>query len=217
MTTTMDALSSASIRHTEFVRLTTASVTLNFCSAGGSITVGGITFTGVYQLLNVSDIPQDIKSTSDDVSISLTGLDPADIVYVLGADVKGSKVEIWRGFLDSNNQVITTPTTQFFRRYTGFVNSVSINEDFDEQNRMRIATITLACTSFRRILETRIASLRTNQKSWQFFYPSDTSMNRVAQISNQYFDFGKPPQTGSVSDPDTGVGSTYTPIESAGA
>jgi len=131
----------------------------------------------------------------------------------LGANVKGSKIEIWRGFLDSNNQIITSPTTQFFRRYTGFVNSVSINEDFDEQNRMRVATITVACTSFRRILETRIASLRTNQKSWQFFYPGDTSMNRVTQISNQYFDFGKPPQTGSVSDPDTGVGTTYSPAD----
>jgi hypothetical protein len=57
----------------------------------------------------------------------------------------------------------------------------------------------------RKVLENRIAGLRTNQKSWQFYYPSDTSMNRVSAISNQYFDFGAPPQTGSVSDPSNNV------------
>jgi hypothetical protein len=30
-------------------------------------------------------------------------------------------------------------------------------------------------------------------------------MNRVSAISNQYFDFGAPPQTGSVSDPSNNV------------
>lgn len=211
MTTTMAALNSASIIHTEFVTLTTASTTFNFCNAAAPITVGAVTYDNVNNLLSVSDIPQDIKSTSDDVSISITGMDPANIQFVLGANVKGSKVEIWRGFLDSNNQIITSPSLQFFKRYTGFVNNIAINEEFSEVARTRVATITLSCTSFRALLEKRIASLRTNQKSWQFFYPSDTSMNRVSQISNQYFDFGKPPQTGSVSDPDTGVGGTYSP------
>jgi hypothetical protein len=53
----------------------------------------------------------------------------------------------------------------------------------------------------RKVLENRIAGLRTNQKSWQFFYSGDASMNRVAAISNQYFDFGAPPKTGGVSTP----------------
>lgn len=201
MTTTMAALNSASIIHTEFVTLTTASTIFNFCNAAGPITVGAVTYNNVNNLLSVSDIPQDIKSTSDDVSISITGVDPTNIQFVLGANVKGSKVEIWRGFLDSNNQIITSPSLQFFKRYTGFVNNIAINEDFSEAARTRVATITLSCTSFRALLEKRIASLRTNQKSWQFFYPSDTSMNRVSQISNQYFDFGSLPQTGSVSSP----------------
>lgn len=201
MTTTMAALNSATIIHTEFVTLTTGTSTFNFCSAAAPITVGAVTYDNVGNLLSVSDIPQDIKSTSDDVSIAITGMDPANIQFVLGASVKGSKVEIWRGFLDSNNQIITSPTLQFFKRFTGFVNNISINEDFDPSGRIRVASISLSCTSFRALLEKRIASLRTNQKSWQFFYPSDTSMNRVSQISNQFFDFGKPPQTGSVSDP----------------
>lgn len=204
MSTTMNALSSANIRHAEFVRLqigNPVTTTYSFCNAAAPITISGITFSNLGMLLQLGDIPQDIKSTSDDITISLTGIDPTNIGLILSSNIKGSTVEIWRGFLDSNNQIITSPTTQFFKRYTGIINSVGISEDFDDQARTRVATCTISCTSMRKVLENRIAGLRTNQKSWQFFYPSDTSMNRVAAISNQYFDFGAPPQTGSVSTP----------------
>jgi hypothetical protein len=200
----MNALSSANIRHAEFVRLqigNPVTTTYSFCNAAAPITVSGITFSNLGMLLQLGDIPQDIKSTSDDITISLTGIDPTNVGLILSSNIKGSTVEIWRGFLDSNNQIITSPTTQFFKRYTGIINSVGISEDFDDQARTRVATCTISCTSMRKVLENRIAGLRTNQKSWQFFYAGDTSMNRVAAISNQYFDFGAPPKTGGVSTP----------------
>jgi len=204
MSTTMNALSSANIRPAEFVRLqigNPVTTTYSFCNAAAPITVSGITFSNLGMLLQLGDIPQDIKSTSDDITISLTGIDPTNVGLILSSNIKGSTVEIWRGFLDSNNQIITSPSTQFFKRYTGIINSVGISEDFNDQARTRVATCTISCTSMRKVLENRIAGLRTNQKSWQFFYPSDTSMNRVAAISNQYFDFGAPPKTGGVSTP----------------
>jgi hypothetical protein len=38
--------------------------------------------------------------------------------------------------------------------------------------------------------------MKTNQDAWQFVYgTSETSMNRVSQISNTFFDFGSPPMT----------------------
>lgn len=209
MSTTMNALSSANIRHAEFVRLqigNPVTTTYSFCNAAAPITVGGITFSNLGMLLQLGDISQNIKSTSDDITISLTGIDPTNVGLILSSNIKGSTVEIWRGFLDSDNQIITSPTTQFFKRYTGIINSVGISEDFNDQARTRVATCSISCTSMRKVLENRIAGLRTNQKSWQFFYPSDTSMNRVASISNQYFDFGGLPQTGSASAPGFGPG-----------
>jgi hypothetical protein len=47
----------------------------------------------------------------------------------------------------------------------------------------------------RRILENRLSGVKTNQNNWQFIYPNDTSMNRVSEISNTFFDFGSPPLT----------------------
>jgi hypothetical protein len=195
--TTMAALNGPQIRHAEFVKLTvgTAETVYTFCNAAAPITVGGITFANLGALLNVGDVQRDMRSTSDDMTIALTGIDPANIGLILGNDIKGSLVEVWRGFFDSNNQIITTPTTQFFKRYQGIINSVSITEDFNSELRTRIATCSIACSSMRRILENRLGGVKTNKSSWQFLYPGDTSMNRVATIANTYFDFGKPPQT----------------------
>ena len=201
--TTINAVNSPSIRHAEFVRMIVgqsgSTTTYTFCNASAPITIDGITFTNLGALLGVGDVQRDIKATSDDMTISLTGIDPSWVGVILGTYIKGSSVEVWRGFLDSNNQIITTPTTQFFKRYQGIINNVSITENFDSQMRTRVATCSVSCSSMRRILENRMSGVKTNQQSWQFFYANDTSMNRVATIANTYFDFGKPPQTDTQS------------------
>ncbi len=195
--TTINAVTGAQINHAEFVKLTvgTAQTVYTFCNAAAPITVGGITFANLGALLGVGDVQRDIKATADDMTIQLTGIDPANVGIILGNQIKGSLVEVWRGFFDANNQIITTPTTQFFKRYQGIINSVSITEDFNTDLRTRIATCSISCSSMRAILENRLSGVRTNQSSWQFIYPNDISMNRVSEISNTFFDFGSPPQT----------------------
>lgn len=199
MGTTIAALSSSSIRHSEFVRITMPSQTVTFCSAAAPITVNGITFTGLGDLMNISDIQRDIKATGADMTVSLTGIDGSNVGMILGSEIKGATVEVWRGFFDSNNQIIQTPTQQFFKRYQGIVNNVSISEDFDEKLRTRVATCSVSCASIRMVLENRIAGIKTNDVSWKSIYPGDASMNRVATIVAQYFDFGKKPKKGSQS------------------
>jgi len=196
--TTINAVTGSQINHAEFVKLTigTAGTVYTFCNAAAPITVGGNTFSNLGALLNVSDVQRDIKGTSDDMTIALTGIVPANIAIILSNDIKGSLVEVWRGFFDSNNQIITTPTTQFFKRYQGIINSVAITEDFNSEMRTRVATCSISCSSMRRILENRLSGVRTNKSNWQFIYgTSETSMNRVAEISNTFFDFGAPPKT----------------------
>ena len=210
--TTINAVTGSQINHAEFVKLTVgnAATVYTFCNAAAPITVGGITFSNLGALLNVGDVQRDIKATSDDMTIALTGIDPTNVGIILGNDIKGSLVEVWRGFFDSNNQIITTPTTQFFKRYQGIINSVSITEDFNSEARTRIATCSISCSSMRRILENRLSGVKTNKNNWQFIYSGDTSMNRVAEISNTYFDFGSPPMT------QTQASETTTTMENAG-
>lgn len=199
MSTTMTALNSSSIRYAEFIKLTMPSNVYTFCNAAAPIIVNGTTFTNLGSLLSISEIKRDIKANSSDLNISLTGVDGTNVSIVLSSDIKGSRIEIWRGFLDSDNQIITTPTQQFFKRYQGIVSNYSITEDWNEQLRSRVATVGLSCASFRTILENRVGGVRTTPKIWQVFYPGDTSMNRVPAIAGSYFDFGGEPTTGSQS------------------
>lgn len=200
MSTPMTALNSASITHGEFVKLVTSTNTYTFCNAAAAITIGGNTFSGLGSLLSVGAVNREIKATSIDMVIGLIGIDPTNVNLVLSSNIKGSTVEIWRGFFDSDYQIITSPSTQFFKRYQGIVSNISLTEDWNDDVRSRTVTASISCTSFRAILENKINGIRTNLNSWQQQYASDTSMSRVAAISGQYFDFGSPPKTGSQSE-----------------
>mgnify|MGYP003335069548 FL=1 len=210
MATTMNALSSSQINYAEFVRLTMPLETYTFCNAAGAITVDGITFTGLSSLLSIGSIQRDIKSTSHDLNVSLTGIDATNISLLLAADIKGSVIEIWRGFLDSNNQIETiSGQLQFFKRYQGIINNVAIQEEFNDKVRQRIATCVISCASFKTVLENRIAGIRTNSVQWKNIYSNDTSMDRVQAIQAQYFDFGKEPMRNTQST-ETGASSDTT-------
>jgi 3D (Asp-Asp-Asp) domain-containing protein len=195
----MTALNSASIVQAEFIKLSTATDNYYFCNAAAPITVSGMTFNNLGSLLSISQIDRNIKATSTDLTIQLTGVDGSNVAIILGANIKGSNIDVWRGFLDAQNQIITTPTLQFFKRYTGIVSNASITEQFDDDLRVRIATVGISCSSFRSILDNRIQGIKTVPKAWNFIYPNDTSMNRVPIVASTYFDFGKPPQSATVS------------------
>jgi hypothetical protein len=212
----MAALSSNSIKFAEFVKLTTPSATYTFCNAAAAITVNGTVYSGLGSLLSITNIDRQVKATSGDLGVSLTGIDSTNIALVLSATIKGSKIEVWRGFLDSNNQIITTPTQQFFKRYQGLVSNIAISEDFDTQARIRVATCVLTCASFRTILQNRVGGVRTNPSIWKSFYANDTSMDRVPVIAATYFDFGAPPIVASQSE-NTNAGNVDNSGSSASA
>jgi hypothetical protein len=50
-------------------------------------------------------------------------------------------------------------------------------------------------------LENRIAGRKTNQQSMNYWFPTDTSMNRVAGLEGKQFDFGKPVVTTPTPEP----------------
>lgn len=201
MTTIMNALNSDSIRVAEFLKLTLPTTNYYLCNAAAPITVNGNTYNALGSLLGIDEIQRSIKANSADLKVSINGIDPNNISLVLGADLKGSKIEIWRGFLDSNNQIITTPTQQFFKRYQGIINNIAIVEDYNEAERIRVATCVISSASMRLVLESRNAGIKTNPQIWKNIYTNDTSMDRVPIIAATYFDFGKEPTGGSQTTP----------------
>jgi len=193
------------IRLADFIRVTTivAGVTTiyQFSTCPYVITVSAVSatpFNGLSQLVKVGDVQRDIKSTANETSVTLIGLDTALLGWVLGQNLKGSKIEMWHGFFDTNNALITTGGTGgLYKFFTGYINAFSISEQWMEEARQFIGTISVSAASIQIILQNRTAGRYTNDNAWQFFNAGDTSMNRVNFVETINYQFGKDAPAGS--------------------
>lgn len=183
------------IRYAQFVRVTTADTVYRFATTPAPITVTAVDsepFNAVGVLMKIGDAQKDIKSTANETSFTLIGIDTAMLGWVLGLNVKGSKIEAWNGFFDVNGALITTGGSGgLYKFFTGYVSSFAISEEWMDDMRMFVGTITVSASSIQLILQNRTAGRYTNNNSWQFFNSGDTSMNRVSFISTINYYFGK--------------------------
>lgn len=187
------------IRMADFVRVTTPTETFLFATTPNQITVPDVDanpFNGVSALVQIGDVQRDIKSTANETTATLVGIDSALLGWVLSLQVKGSLIEMWHGFFDDNNELITTGGTGgLYKFFTGYINSFSISEQWMEELRSYVGVITVSAASIQIILQNRTAGRFTNDNAWQFFSPNDTSMDRVAAVETIVYFFGKEKDT----------------------
>ena len=166
-----------------------------FSSAYKFETIGDTTYSPMGGLLAVGIQQRDIRVTSADTSLSLSGI-PADdsnnIATVLGYKIRGSKVEIDRGFYNNNYVLANTA-----HRFTGIVTSYNITEE--RHDLVDNFTVTLNASSYKTVLENKISGRKTNPESWKVFSPLDTSMDNIYSLADQYFDFGVKPKEGATT------------------
>jgi hypothetical protein len=183
------------IRYADFVRITTPTATYRFATTPAPITVSAVDaqpFAGLAQLIKIGEAQRDIKSTANETTFTLVGIDTAMLGFVLSQEVKGSQIEAWHGFFDTNGALITTGGQGgLYQFFNGYISSFTISEQWMEEVRMMVGVITVSASSIQIILKNRIAGRYTNDNSWQFFNNGDTSMNRVAFISTINYFFGK--------------------------
>ena len=183
------------IRMADFVRVTTASATYRFATTPTALTIPAVDaqpFDALGSLVKINDVQRDIKSTANETSITLVGIDTSLLGWVLGHDIKGSLIEMWHGFFDDNNELITTGGSGgLYKFFTGYISSFQISEQYMEEARAYVGIITASASSIQIILQNRTAGRYTNDNAWQFFNPGDTSMNRVNFIETINYAFGK--------------------------
>lgn len=183
------------IRMADFVRITTTTGTYRFSSAPSSLIITAVDsqpFDGLSQLVKVGDVQRDIKSTANETSLTLIGLDTALLGWVLGQDIKGSYLEMWHGFFNTDGQLITGGGTGgLYKFFTGYVTSFAITEQWMEEMRMYVGQISVSASSIQIILQNRTAGRYTNNNSWQFYNAGDQSMRRVGFIETINYFFGK--------------------------
>ena len=183
------------IRYADFVRVVTPTATFRFSTAPTAITVSAVDslpFDGLGQLVGIGKVQRDIKSTANQTTITLVGIDTALLGEVLSNNFKGAQITMWKGFFNTDGTLITTGGNGgLYQYFYGFINTFNIGEQWMEEARMYVGTITVSAANIQMILQNRIVGRFTNDPSWQFFTPNDTSMNRVATISTVYYPFGK--------------------------
>jgi hypothetical protein len=183
------------INNAEFVKITvfndyanTANVNVYALSSSyKNETISGTAYSAVGGLLGVGAQNRNLRVTQGDTNITISGIDSNNIGLVLDSKVRGSEVEVIRGFYDAN--FILTNT---YPRFTGIITSYALEQD--RINDIDNYTITLSASSYKTVLENRIAGRKTNKESWRFFNPSDASMDNVYAISGVQFDFGQDPK-----------------------
>jgi hypothetical protein len=182
------------IKSAEFVKLTifneysnAANVTTHtFSSAYKNETIDGDLYLALGGLLAVGSQNRDLRVTAGDTNISLSGVSGNNIQIVLDTKIRGSEVEVWRGFYDDNDILGNS-----YLRFTGIITNYNIQEERSGTDDNFVVTV--SASSYKTVLSNRIAGRKTNEESWKVFNPTDTSMDNVYSIAGVQFDFGKEP------------------------
>jgi hypothetical protein len=175
-----------------------------FSSAYKDEVIGNVTYEALGGLVAVGTQPRNLRVTSADTSVTLSGVDGNNIYLVLDSNIKGSKLEILRGFYGNAGTANMFVLQNTYTRFTGIVTSYAINED--REDLIDNFTVTVNASSYKVVLENRIAGRKTNKASWQQFNTTDSSMNNVYSLADQTLDFGQDPKTKSTVTSGAGLG-----------
>ena len=195
------ATTSTSILHAVIMDLLVDGTTYTIANTYGPITYNGVEYVGLGHFLGMNEIQDDLKATTAQLQVSLSGI-PKDageaglgsyasyIALILNTRLKGSRVRIYRVFFDTTTREILSSSVSL--RFSGYVSNYTITDTGDPLSLTESYTCVLNLTSILGIIERRIAGRRTNTTDQKNFYPTDTGMDRVNVISNTAFDFGRP-------------------------
>jgi hypothetical protein len=148
----------------------------------------GDTYQTVGTLMGIAATSSELRSSSDTVTVSLSGVPNSSIKEIIHSRIKGSTIEIYRGYFDPQTR---TQIGDITGRFKGFVNNYSLDEDYNIDSRTASNTITLQCASNIDVLSRKTSGRRTNPESEKRFFPSDVSMDRVVNLAGTTYNFGR--------------------------
>lgn len=154
------------------------------------ITFGGNTYVNIGNLLNISAIGSELKASKSDLSITLSGIPTGSVATILDEAIRGSTIEIYRGFFDptTHDLLELTPNDNPLLKFKGIVTNYSITDTVDPATLTAATTIVLTCNSIVEILSNKVSGRRTNPSD----FADDSSMSRVSALANSNYQFGAP-------------------------
>ena len=147
------------------VNITDCSFPLTSSVSGSSVTYSASDF-----ILGISNHTEQTDITKSSVSISLSGADQTFISVVLNENVINDSVDIFRGFLDDYNALISDP----FLLYSCKIDSFDISETENDSQ------VNLSIVSNWADFEKKNGR-KTNNTSQQRFFSGDVGMDFASQ------------------------------------
>lgn len=143
------------------VNITDCSFSIISSVSGSSVTYNASDF-----ILGLSNFSEETELSKSSIGLNLSGADQTFISTVLNENVINDSVDIYRGFLDSSNNVIADP----FLLYKGQIDEFSIQETDTE------STVSLSIVSHWADFEKKNGR-KTNNTSQQRFFSTDVGMD----------------------------------------
>jgi hypothetical protein len=161
---------------------------LLFTDYGSNINILGETYLAVGALTSISPTTSELVSSSDNITVSLSGIPNTSIAEINYSRIKGSPVKVYRVFFDVQTGVQIGAAQG---KFIGFINNYSLSEDHDIIERTSSNTISLICASNVDILSRKTAGRKTNPQSQKRFFPNDVALDRVPKLKYTAFNFGR--------------------------
>lgn len=166
------------------------STVLRFSDRLTPYTINAESYVGVGRLMSITASASELRASSGDLTITLSGIPDTSIYEIVNSRIKGSSVTIFRGVFNANTNALISVAGNPMTRFKGYVNNLALEEDYDVDARQSTNTLILSCSSIVDQFGNKIAGRKTNPSSQKKFYPSDLSMDKVPNLENSFFDFG---------------------------
>ena len=97
--------------------------------------------------------------------------------------------------MDADNKDLDTG--QVYTRFKGIITNFNISESFDPIGKDLTNTVTVSVANLNTLLEQKISGQRTNPEDRKRIHPTDVIFDRIPELHNMHFDFGKEFNTSS--------------------
>ena len=141
-------------------------------------------FVGLGNFVSISSTKSELRASSGDLTIGISGIPDSAISEIVNSRLKGSKVEIYRAVVNSSTRVVIATVGRYF----GIVNNYSLVETWDLGNGTNM--INIICKSHIDNLQNQIKGRRTNPYDEALYFPNDKGFTRVPSLIDATYDFG---------------------------
>lgn len=185
----LDLSTYAAIQTNLFVRLDIPDyAVLTFSDYHSDYTISGTNYTGLGQLLSITETTDNLRAAPQEVTVSIAGIPNTNVTDILNNRVKGSELKISRAFFNPTTAALISITGNPAQKFRGIVSNYDITDDLDIGGSTGTVSLTLAVTSVVEMLNNKVSGRRTNPID----FPSEDSMSRVAALAKSNFNFGAP-------------------------